>query len=471
MNGKILMLFFLFILGIFQAYSQDDQTHYLVELNTIQATKSTVPFWLSANSFGRIQKQPSTIVYTTIYSDLNSSKNDLKFSYKVGTTAYTGEKSDIFIDELFGDVRYKNLGITIGVKHPEVLWEGLSSTNGTITKSINARSYPGYKLYLKNFISLPFAKKWLSVKGNYGDYLLNDKRSVTNTRLHTKSLFLKSLLNEKCELIVGMNHYAQWAGNSTVFGKQPSSFKDYLRVITGSSGGSDALEGDQINVIGNQLGSYQIQFNYRGSRTNWNLYWSHLFEDRSGRELMNYPDALYGVFIDFKNPKALVSHILTEFTYTKHASGDAPHYTDDQGIAHAASGMDNYFNNGVYQSGWTYFGNTIGSPYFTTKPVDVNVITPGIIDGDNRFMAFNLGLKGVIKNLQYKAMLSHIAYVGWFGSEYLDKPTQTSGIFEVTDMKMFKLPFEIAIGTAFDTGTYRPVNFGGYIKLTKRGTF
>ena len=287
-------LFFL-IVGSVHVYAQENQTHYLVELNTIQATKSTVPFWLSANSYGRIQQQPSTLVYSTIYNDLGASSNDFQFSYKVGTTAYkTSEKSAVFIDELYGDLHYKKWGLTVGVKHHEMLWEGLSSTNGTITKSTNARSYPGYELYLKDFVTLPFAKKWLSVKGNYGDFLLNDKRSITNTRLHTKSLFIKSVLNEKCELIVGMNHYAQWAGTSSLFGKQPSSFKDYIRVITGSSGGSDALEGDQINVLGNQLGSYQVQFNYSGSKTNWNVYWSHLFEDRSGRELMNYPDALYG---------------------------------------------------------------------------------------------------------------------------------------------------------------------------------
>ena len=91
-----------------------------------------------------------------------------------------------------------------------------------------------------------------------------------------------------------------------------------------------------------------MQLNYVGEKLNWNFYYSHLFEDRSGREFQNWRDGLYGFFIDFKKPKALISHLLTEFTYTKHASGDAPHYTDDQGIAHAASGMDNYFNNGVH---------------------------------------------------------------------------------------------------------------------------
>ena len=209
---------------------------------------------------------------------------------------------------------------------------------------------------------------------------------------------------------------------------------------------------------------------YKGENSNWSFYWSHPFEDRSGRELMNYPDGLYGVFIDLKKPAGILSHILAELTYTKHASGDDPHYTDETGY-HAGSGMDNYFNNGVYQSGWTYFGNMMGSPYFTTKPKDEHGITPGIIDGDNRLMAFNLGFKGTIKNLGYKAILSHTTYFGWFGNEYTDTPKQFSSLLELNFPRIAKLPLNFSIGAAFDTGTYRPVNFGGFIKLSKSGIF
>jgi len=44
---------------------------------------------------------------------------------------------------------------------------------------------------------------------------------------------------------------------------------------------------------------------------------------------------------------------------------------DENGNRLPGSGLDNYFNNDVYNSGWTYFGSTIGSPYFTTAPVSV----------------------------------------------------------------------------------------------------
>ncbi|UMB60805.1 capsule assembly Wzi family protein [Lutibacter sp. A80] len=452
--------------------AQNAGIEYELALNSGVATAESMPFWMVANRFGTIPDAASYgLVDASIASNYNRLTNQLTFNYKASIIGGNDvSKNNLFINELYGGLQYKNWELTVGVKHQDLLWEGLSSSNGSITMATNARSYPGYNLRLINFVKLPFAKKWLSVKGNYGDYFLNDKRMVADARLHIKSLYLKSKLSSKLEMITGLNHYAQWAGTSSKYGKQPSGFKNYLRVISGSSGGSDATGGDQINVIGNQLGSYLLQFNYKGNQYNWNFYWSHPFEDRSGRELMNYPDALYGVFVDLKKPEAFISHVLAEVTYTKHASGDDPHYTDEFGF-HAASGMDNYFNNWVYESGWTYFGNTIGSPYFTTKPVNEEGITQGVITGDNRFLAFNIGVKGMVKNTFYKALLSSTTYYGWFGSEYVDTPNQISGLLEVTIPKIPIFPIEITMGAAFDTGTYRPVNFGGFLKLSSRGIF
>jgi hypothetical protein len=150
---------------------------------------------------------------------------------------------------------------------------------------------------------------------------MNDSRVVDNTRLHAKSLVFKTVLSKRLDLVTGIYHYAQWAGTSPEYGKQPFGFKNYLQIVFGSSGGADAAQGDQINAFGNHIGTYLLQFDYKGDKQNWSFYWSHLFEDASGRELANFPDALYGLNIDFKAPGSFVSHLLTEFTYTASMSG------------------------------------------------------------------------------------------------------------------------------------------------------
>jgi len=222
------------------------------------------------------------------------------------------------------------------------------------------------------------------------------------------------------------------------------------------------------------LGAYLVQLNYTAEKTNLSFYYSHLFEDGSGMEFQNWMDGLYGFMIDLKKPTAPVTHILTEFTYTKNMSGANPpdQGYDENGDKIHGRGLDNYFNNGVYSSGWTYFGRTIGSPYFTTQPVDENGITNGVITGDNRFMAFNIGLKGNLNHLKYKALLSHVTYFGWFNNEYEIKPKQFSGLLEMVLPQNTKgIPFDIAASFSFDTGTYAPVNFGGFITLTRNAWF
>jgi hypothetical protein len=475
MFKKITLLFILFIciLNYYKPYAQTRSLDYTVELNSAISSNDALPFWMTANKFGSVTNKNYSTVYTSIFSDFNPSKSDFSFSYKASFTGLKEAKNNILVNELYTSARYKNIQLDLGVKHNNIIWEGLSSSNGNIVKSTNSRSLPGYNISLLNYSQLPFAKKWLSLKGNYSDYVFNDKRMTSNARLHAKSLFFKSTLNSKLELITGINHYVQWGGNSAIFGKQPSSFKDYLRIVSGKSGGSDATEGDQINALGNHLGSYLVQLNYVGEKLNWNFYYSHLFEDRSGREFQNWRDGLYGFFIDFKKPKALISYLLTEFTYTKHMSGASPpdQGYDEFGNSIPGRGLDNYFNNGIYGSGWTYFGNTIGSPYFTSNLTDEQGITQGVIVGDNRFVAFNLGLKGNLYNIPYKLIVSHTTYVGWFNAEYQPKPTQFSGYLEVIFPKINKFPLLITTGTAFDTGTYRPGNIGGFIKLTKKGIF
>jgi hypothetical protein len=95
-----------------------------------------------------------------------------------------------------------------------------------------------------------------------------------------------------------------------------------------------------------------------------------------------------------------------------------------------------------------------------------------VIVGDNRLSAINIGANGFIKAVGYKVLLSHTTYYGWFNQEYDSYPVQISGILDlVIPQKILNLPFEVSASVSFDTGTYRPVNFGGFLSLRKRGVF
>ena len=454
---KFLFTAILYCFSFIQGFSQNNPLNYSIGLNSAISSEKTLPFWMTANTFGTVPNSDYGSVYASMFSNFKEPESSFAFSYKASFTSYLSSKNDIFINELYASLRFKGVQLDLGSKNDDIKWEGLSSSNGNIIKSNNTRAFPGINLETIGYLKLPFAKSWLSAKGNYSEYLLNDKRVVDNAHLHHKSLFFKSVLSEKISIIIGMDNYVQWGGTSNDYGKQPSTFKDYLRVVTSYSGGKSALESDQMNALGNTVGAYLFQLNYTGEKTNWNIYWSHPYEDRSGRELSNYPDALYGFFIDLKKPKSFITHFLAEFTYTKHMSGNT-----------SFSGADNYFNNGIYNSGWTYFGRTIGSPFFPTKePVDG--ITRGVDQNYNRFTAYHLGFKGNLsREAQYKTYFSYIHYPGWFG-ESLNED-QFSSLFEFY-LQPKNIPFEISLGVSADFGSALPSNFGSFFKLTKNFSY
>ena len=457
-----LSLFLLCFVIVFSLKSQSKDVSYTIHSSTGLSSDTALPFWLVANQYGAVPNSDYGLLNTAIFKDYDTPNTLFDFSYKASATGFIAQENKLLLNELYLGVRFKNIVLDLGAKNDAVAWQGLSSSNGNIIKSINARAMPGVNMKTNNYVTLPFASSWLTVKANFAHYFMNDTRFVDNTNLHHKSLHLKSKLSPKLAIIAGLDHYVQWGGTSPQYGPQPSSFKDYIKVIFGAEGGNTSTINDQFNALGNHIGSYLLQFNYSGQKANYNFYYSHPFEDTSGRELTNWQDGLYGFFVDFKKEKATVTHLLAEFTYTKTMSN----------IPRSASGPDNYFNNGIYKSGWTYHGNTIGSPYFTPKPIDEEGITRGVIVGDNRFSAINIGANGFLKSLPYKILLSHTTYYGWFGQEYDPNPYQFSGIIDlVIPQDIFKLPFDVSASFAFDAGTYRPQNFGAFLSITKTGSF
>ena len=451
---------FRFILSfvlIFSALFKIQAQNYSVELNSNLSSKETLPFFLTANKFGTIPNNNNLLLNTTIFSDFKNNNNRFNIAYKTSISGYIADKNNILINEFYVSIASKNWQLDVGSKNEDIVFEGLSVSNGNIINSINTRAFPGINFKTRSYLELPFAKNWLKVKANYAEYFLNDERAVDNAHLHYKSLYFKSKLSDKLSLISGLDHYVQWGGTSEEFGKQPTDFKTYLKYITGTGDGNKTEDDiNSSNAWGNHVGNYLFQLNYIGENSNWSIYLSHPFEDRSGREFANYPDGLFGFFIDLKKPNNFITHVITEFQYTKH-----------QGKNSSENGLiDNYFNNSVYQSGWTFFGRTIGSPFFTTK-IPENDITYGI--DQNRFTSFNLGIKGHLSNnIQYKTNITYTKYAGWF-----NKPLNKSLFAPYLEVLISEesIPFNITVGASADFGDFLPTNFGGFLKLTKTGIF
>ena len=293
-------LFLLCFLIVFSLKSQSKDVNYTIHSSTGLSSDTTLPFWLVANQYGNVPNSDYGLLNTSVFKDYDTPETLFDFSYKASATGFIAQENKFLLNELYLGVRFKNIKLDLGAKNDAVLWNNLSSSNGSIIKSINARALPGINIKTNNFITLPFATSWLEVKANFAHYFMNDTRFVDNTNLHHKSLHFKTTLSPTFQIIAGLDHYAQWGGISQQYGAQPTSFKDYIRIIFGAEGGDNALETDQNNALGNHLGAYLLQFNYNKENIGLNFYYSHPFEDTSGREMSNWQDGLYGLFVDLK---------------------------------------------------------------------------------------------------------------------------------------------------------------------------
>jgi hypothetical protein len=468
MNLRITIL--ICFLYSFHNYAQDLGLDVGVELNSGVSTKSVLPFWATANQYGAIPNSAYGSLNAYAGHAFRNPTKNWDFEYKGSFTGYLAKESLIFVNELYGSVRFKGLVLTIGNQYDKIKWQGLSSSNGDFVKSINAREMPGINLSTNGYVTVGIWKNWFKVRANYAEYAMNDDRIVEGAYAHNVSLHFNFKTSENFNFSVGLDDWAQWGGTSPTYGKQPDGWKDYIRMVLGGSGGDGASEGDQINALGNHMGNYLIELNHTGEKLNWSIYWSHPFEDRSGREMMNWPDALYGLYFDFKKTNSIVNYLVTEITYTKNVSGSDPHYTDEDGNAIPASGRDQYFKNYIYASGWSYYGRTIGTPYIVTE-VDENGIATGPDLSYNRFIAFNIGTKGFLQKVPYSLMMSYIHYYPWFGEEFETTPIQFSGFAEFDISPLFKLPVNIEVGTSFDIGNKLPNNLGGFLKISKNWNF
>ena len=229
-------LFLIVCLSGFSVLGQTSSIGYAIETSAGFSSNTTLPFWLTANQYGSVPESNYSLLNTSIFKPYNTPEALFELSYKLNTTGFIAQENKLLVNELYLGVRYKNILLDLGAKNDAVLWNDLSSSNGSIIKSINARAIPGVTIKTNNYVPLPFASSWLSVKANFAHYFMDDVRYVDNTNLHHKSLHLKSTLSPKLEVITGIDHYAQWGGTSPEYGPQPSSFKDYIKILFGAAG-------------------------------------------------------------------------------------------------------------------------------------------------------------------------------------------------------------------------------------------
>ncbi|MDR0699280.1 MAG: capsule assembly Wzi family protein [Tannerella sp.] len=479
---------FLFVLisDITPCLSQNDNhsfgsTEFDIETFGSTATGKYTPFWIVGNRYGTAPLDAGNSYLRVGTFHNQSLRKNVRIGVGVDIIASTPRYRNVYIQQLYAEIGYKWLMLTIGSKENYTsLWDkNLSS--GDMVHSANARPIPEINISVPNFTPLPATKGFILFKGDFAagrsfdtEYLKQLKNKgqlyVENVLWHHKSLHIRILDpydNFPLTATIGVRHHAQWGGISTKDGVQPHSLKDFMRIIVGGSGGDDASLSAQVNVLGNHYGSYDFKLGYIHSLFDVHLYKQHFFDDVSGMELYNLPDGLYGMQINFPT-FPLINRVLFEYLYTKNQSGPAHYLWFDHDVYPGyGGGSDDYYNNGEYTTGVSYFNRSLGSPLITSPEYNKN---GSVGFKNNRIRAWHIGFDGYLSTqVAYRILMTNAEGWGVMYMPFLKKTNDFSCAAKISYCHPHLEGWLFSGEIGADTGSIYGDNLGVAISVRKTG--
>jgi hypothetical protein len=457
----ILLIIILFPLGI---SAQRDTIKYDAGMLGLVSSGTYSPFWLQSDEYGKISSGPTSAdFYIGIHKDVGFKTGLFDYGFKANVLLQTFDgKTTVYFHEYYAKARLLVFDLIVGAREEQLGNQDSTLSCGGFLFSQNARPMPKITVGIEHFTSVPFTNGFLEIKGAISHGWFTDNIYDRNVLLHHKYLYLKVGGKFPVHLQYGLDHVAQWGGYIPGWGQQPTGLHDFIKIFLGESGGSDANRSDQINALGNHIISQSMKLDVDISDFKVSGYWQNLSEDGPIRVIwntMNRPDGLWGITIRNKN-FPFIKGILYEYLNTTDQSGP---YHDKDGIVYG--GSDGYFN-GEYQTGWTYFSRTIGTPFITSPLYNKNGIVSIV---NNRVQVHHFGIEGDIYGYRYKALSSFSKNYGTYGGPYPEMIQNTSMALEVN--KQFPKLLNINIGCKIgaDFGKLYGNSVGVQISFTKTG--
>lgn len=443
------------------AEAQSDTVKYELGFTGVGSTGVYAPFWLQSANYGQISASPNSANMNVGFSkDFNKKSAVFDYGFKADVLLQTYDnKTKAYFHEAYLKARFSVFDMIVGAREEHLGTQDSSLSCGGFLFSKNARPMPKVTLGIERFTPVPFTKGYLEVKGAVAHGWFTDNIGGTNILLHHKYIYFRAGGSLPFHFQYGVDHVAQWGGN-VPGGQQPTSLSDYLRIVMGSSGGSSALETDQINALGNHIISQSMKADYRIYNFTISAYWQNISEDspKFMTNTMNKPDGLWGISIR-NNKLPIIKGLVYEYLNSTDQSGP---FHDKDGIVYG--GADSYFQNGVYQNGWTYFSRTIGTPFISSPVYNKD---GGVSVVNTRVQVHHIGLEGDICGYNYKALCSLSKNYGSYGAPYPEMIRNTSLLLEVKKQFPKLSNIELGCSVGADIGKLYGNSVGCMVSVRK----
>ena len=474
---------------------QDTKFRYFAESNLIVGGGDYAPFWFISNRQGTVSSLPQDFsLRLAFFKDFGKQNEQPAFlhgyrwDYAFGLDligAFNGKINSLH--QAYVKVKYGPFGAALG--NFEVVYgnQDFALSSGGFGWSGNARPLPRFDIGIPEFTAIPFTKGYVELKGVFSNGYMADKDYVLRQTepnidpserpnwggftydclYHHKNVYLRFGGKSFINWTVGVEHYVMWAGKNSGGIKLPVTLKEYLNVVGAFMPSDEAglIPHEQDNRYGEHSGQVNNRLDVKVSK-NYTIsgYWQYFIDDASFRKLRNISDGLWGLLIR-SNQKQAVTGVLLEFLKTTNQS-----HRDkkDAVMPHEAS---LYYNNTLYTSGWTYFGQTIGTPLISSQFYNKD---HSLRLNNNRVKACHFGIDGYITgNISYRSLLTYSKYQ--YGSWSNPDPNNTKDNFSFLAEVAIQIKkwegLQLTTSVGGDFGDVYGNNFGVMIGVRKSGVF
>lgn len=478
--------------GTMHAQTADSILTYRVEASGNVSNGTYAPLWLTSNRYGLSSVEPNS---GYVRAGINFDK-ELRHNWQIqaglDVAATASQTADFVIQQAFADFSWKFLRLSVGSKErpgfPLTKNERLSS--GMMVEGANARPVPQVRGEIAEYVAIPGTKGWLSLKGHlaYGMFTDNGWQesfvSAGNTYgkniyYHSKSLMFRIGNRKKlpAEFEFGLLMATQFAGDqlkkksdgtSELITDMPDGLKSFFKAFVPMSGGSDTPWGDQVNVEGNHLGSWNFAINYYLKDWKFRAYLEHFFDDHSQMfwQYGRWKDGQIGIEITLPKNR-WVSSILWEAMSTKDQTGPILYDLFAGSLGYQISAGDNYYNNYCYQA-WQHWGQGMGNPLL---PGPIYNKDGKITFKSNRVRANHLGIEGNPSDeWNYRILVSFARHWGTYSTPLDKQRKQFSSLYEVTYSPQWAKGWSTSVSMGLDRGNYLGNSTGGMLSIKKTGS-
>lgn len=482
------------VLASDEKHEEDTLMTYTVEMSGNVSSGSYAPLWFTANRQGLAsQRDASGYLLAGVHY-----KQALNKGWRLGGGLSVAGAADapysFQVHEAYADVAWKCLNLSIGAKERFPLGKNPELSSGAMVEGMNARPVPQVRAEIADYFVVPDTKGWFAFKGHvaYGRFVddewqkdfCRDRRQsyLEDVLYHSKQLMLRFGNKEKfpIEAELGLLMAAQFGGKRHEFSADgtehvtamPTGVKNYFKVFAAQAGGDGTTGGDQVNVEGNHVGSWNFGINYYPGEWKVRAYMEHFFDDHSQMFIQygRWKDGHLGIEVTLPQNR-WVETVLWEGLCTKDQSGPILYDGDDRFLGAIYPGVqvsakDEYYNNFFYQS-WQHEGQGMGNPLLPGPLYNNN---GSLRYRSNRVRAHHWALCGQPSpQWRYRVLMSYALHWGTYGNPLDRIKKQFSSIYEVSYQPAWCKGWTIKAALGHDAGNYIGNSVGGMLTIGKEG--